>query len=176
MTKAQVMELVKRYNMQELVNNEIERVQIGWSMLSDEYIDQLDNIANGYADTDPVTVTAHYTGYEHQTLYTIIVPASWICSTPGCKSSQTYMIRYNTGAGDEEITGTLATAKRIADDGAAYTQQDIVIEDESGDEVARRVWYGVELTEEDMTEDEDQYITFGSFGYYAPWQEVGGND
>lgn len=94
----------------------------------------------------------------------------------GYREIECYTIRYNTGAGDEEVNGTLDEAKAVADDGAAYTQQDIVIEDESGDEVARRVWYGVELTEEDMTEDEDQYITFGSFGYYAPWQEVGGND
>ena len=82
-----------------------------------------------------------------------------------------YMIRYNTGAGDEEVNGTLDEAKAIADDGAAYTQQDIVIEDEDGNEVARRVWYGVELTDEYMTDDEDKYITFGSFGFYAPWND-----
>lgn len=91
--------------------------------------------------------------------------------TNGHKSSQTYMIRYNTGVGDEEITGTLDTAKRIADEGAAYTQQDIVIEDESGCEVARRRWYGVELDEDEVGDEIDDYITFGRYGFYAPWQE-----
>lgn len=102
------------------------------------------------------------------------------------RPTATYWVDYLTGAGDFEITGTLEEAKRAADDGASYTQRDILIYkqiklDGPGDLydselVCGRVWYGVELTEEDMTEDEDQYITFGSFGFYAPWQEVDGND
>ena len=85
--------------------------------------------------------------------------------------ANTYWIRYGTGAGDEEIIGTLDDAKRAADDGAAYTQIDIVIEDEDGNEITRRRWWGVELTDEYMTDDEDKYITFGSFGFYAPWDD-----
>lgn len=87
------------------------------------------------------------------------------------KMANTYWIRYGTGAGDEEIVGTLDDAKRAADDGAAYTQTDIVIEDDDGNEITRRRWYGVELTEDDMTADEDEYIIFGSFGFFAPWDD-----
>jgi len=79
-----------------------------------------------------------------------------------------YRICYHTGAGDTTAE-TLEEAMRIADQGAAYTQQDISIEDADGNEVARRRWCGVEYDED----DEDLYcedpICFGSFGYYSDW-------
>ena len=75
-----------------------------------------------------------------------------------------YNVRYNTGAGDELGIETLDEAKRIADEGAAYTQCDIVIEDEDGEEITRRIWYGVK-----PDEDEENIINFGDFGFYADW-------
>lgn len=88
-----------------------------------------------------------------------------------------YYINYGTGAGNEVVEGTLEDAKRVADDGAEYTQQDIVIHDyekyfdysEINSEITRRCWYGVELDEE--IEDVDECICFGNFGYYAPWSK-----
>lgn len=81
-----------------------------------------------------------------------------------------YYINYHTGAGDEWIEGTLDEAKEAADDGAAYTQQDITIEDENGDAVCFRPWWGTEY-DPDATEDrEDEVIQFGSFGHYGEWQ------
>lgn len=78
-----------------------------------------------------------------------------------------YYIRYHTGVGDEKVTGTITEAKEIADDGAAYTQQDISIEDENGNEIARRFWYGVKYNEDEN--DEQNPICFGDFGFYADW-------
>lgn len=77
-----------------------------------------------------------------------------------------YYIRYNTGAGDKAAK-TLEEAKRLADEGAAYTQQPIVIEDEDGREVARRPWWGVPYDEDEAPEDDP--IVFGDFGYFGSW-------
>lgn len=76
-----------------------------------------------------------------------------------------YYINYQTGAGND-TADTLEEAKRIADEGAAYTQQPIVIEDEDGNEVSRRSWYGVKYNADDDCVDP---ILFGSFGFYSDW-------
>lgn len=53
-----------------------------------------------------------------------------------------YRIKYHTGAGDFEFSGTLAQAQAEADDGAAYTQESITIHDaETGEEISRRNWF-----------------------------------
>ena len=78
-----------------------------------------------------------------------------------------YYINYNTGAGNE-WADTLEEAKRMADDGAAYTQQPIVIEDEDGNEIAHRPWWGVQYDEDEG--DETDPVCFGSFGYFGDWQ------
>ena len=77
-----------------------------------------------------------------------------------------FFINYNTGAGNDIVYGDLFDAMEKADDGAAYTQESIVITDENGNEVARRQWYGCETG----IEDEDDPIGFGGFGYYGDWQ------
>ena len=57
---------------------------------------------------------------------------------------------------------------QIADEGAAYTQQKITIEDENGETVMTRPWWGVEY---DPGEDDcEEPICFGSYGYYGDWQ------
>lgn len=38
MTKAEILEIVKKYSMDELVNNDIEKMQVGWYTVSDGYI------------------------------------------------------------------------------------------------------------------------------------------
>jgi len=83
-------------------------------------------------------------------------------------SKKTYTINYHTGAGNREFSGDLQDAMTEADSGAAYTQQPITIDDEVGDEVARRLWYGV-LT---GIKDCKNPIQFCDFGYYADWHEV----
>ncbi len=86
-----------------------------------------------------------------------------------------YKIDYNTGAGNIYIVDDLETAMLVADEGAAYTQQDIVIkivDDEcpecAWDVVCRRYWYGTT----DGIENESDPIQFGDFGFYADWQEI----
>jgi hypothetical protein len=79
-----------------------------------------------------------------------------------------YTINYHTGAGNETIESeNLEAVKSQADEGAAYTQQDISIEDENGKEVARRAWNGVEFEEGDAEDP----IKFGSSGFYGDWYE-----
>lgn len=79
-----------------------------------------------------------------------------------------YTINYNTGAGNETIESEdLEAVKAQADEGAAYTQQPITIEDENGNEVARRSWNGVEFEEGDAEDP----IRFGSSGFYGDWYE-----
>lgn len=76
-----------------------------------------------------------------------------------------YTINYNTGI--TARANTIEEAKRIADAEAAYTQEPITIEDESGDEIARRHWWGVEY-DENVAPCEDP-ICFGNYGYYDDW-------
>lgn len=78
-----------------------------------------------------------------------------------------FNVDFGTGAGNESAE-TLLEAKALADEGAAYTERDIVITDEDGDEVARRTWWGVQYDED--VGDETDPICFGSFGYFGDWQ------
>ena len=68
-------------------------------------------------------------------------------ANPGRKDNAMYYINYHTGA--------------------AYTQQDITIEDEAGNVVAIRRWYGVQYNKDE--DDAETPICFGDFGYYADW-------
>lgn len=79
-----------------------------------------------------------------------------------------YIICYNTGAGDEEIEGTLEEAKAYADKHACYTQQDIDIYDESDKHICLRGWSGC-LSD---LEDQEDPIQFGDFGYYGDWTDA----
>jgi len=81
-----------------------------------------------------------------------------------------YTVNYNTGI-IEEIEGELHEVMEAVDDGAAYTQQDVVIYNDLGNEVARRRWWGTELDPEYADGDE---ITFGDFGHYTGWEDTWG--
>lgn len=78
-----------------------------------------------------------------------------------------FKINYQTGAGNE-IAETLEKAMATADDGCRYTQSSIIIEDDDGNEVAIRTWYGctegIELMENP--------IPFGDSGFYGDWQMI----
>lgn len=80
-----------------------------------------------------------------------------------------YYIKYNTGAGDVIITGTLEEAQTEADSSSAYTQKNIDIYDSDGEIVATRRWYGVAPDEED---EERNIIRFGDFGFYDAWEVI----
>lgn len=83
-----------------------------------------------------------------------------------------YYIRYGTGAGDEEVEGTLAEAMRKADEGAAYTQHNIEIYQRGSLHVAVRHWFGVSF---DPNDEANRYITADDVieigdGYYDAWK------
>lgn len=88
-----------------------------------------------------------------------------------------YRIMYGTGAGDDAAP-SLEEAIQIADDGAAYTQQDIIIADSDGTPVLRRSWcsYISDEAEQEARENSavpgSDWIWFGSFGGFAPWSEA----
>lgn len=86
----------------------------------------------------------------------------------------TYYINYHTGAGDQTIKAkNIYEAMTVADEGAAYTQCDITIEDEKGNTLATRRWYGVGYDpEEDYNDDGSSIIDFGDYGYYDHWYIV----
>lgn len=84
-----------------------------------------------------------------------------------------FLINYNTGAGNKYAEGTLEEAQRIADEGAAYTQQNIDIVDENDNTICTRRWYGVEFDPSVYEDGEDaDVIYFGAFGYYGEWEEA----
>ena len=74
-----------------------------------------------------------------------------------------YRVDYQTGSGNFEAA-SLGEAMDLADQGAAYTQKDIIIYDEDDNEAARRQWWGAPLDA-----DQTDPIEFGCFGYYSDW-------
>ncbi len=75
-----------------------------------------------------------------------------------------YYINYGTGAGNEFVDGTLEEAKKAAEEGLAYTQEDVKIQTEDGEDVAVLKWYGVQPEEDDIVT-----ARFGDEGFYGEW-------
>jgi hypothetical protein len=61
----------------------------------------------------------------------------------------------------------LRKQKKAAEDGISYTQCNVTIEDENGNEVADLPWYGIEPSEDDVVTAQ-----FGNFGFYGEWYLV----
>ena len=80
------------------------------------------------------------------------------------EDKEKYYINYNTGAGNEYVTGTLEEAIKTARDGASYTQCDIDIIDIYDGDTIVATWRWVGLQAED---DEDDIIRFGTAGHYS---------
>lgn len=78
-----------------------------------------------------------------------------------------FTIDYQNGIREKEECADLEHAKNIADKRAGYTQQNIHIENEYGDIVARRTWYGCTTGIEEQTDP----IKYGDFGFYGDWTE-----
>lgn len=83
-----------------------------------------------------------------------------------------WRIKYHSGAGDFDFTGTRDEALAAADDSIGYTQQSIGLYEvmDDGSEVlsAVRTWYGCEPDEAD---EENGCVYLGG-GYFAPWCDV----
>lgn len=78
-----------------------------------------------------------------------------------------YFINYGTGAGNEYVEGTLDEAKKVAEDGLSYTQTDVKVQTEDGDDVAILKWYGVQPNEDDVVTAQ-----FGDYGFYSEWSDL----
>lgn len=75
-----------------------------------------------------------------------------------------YYVNYGTGAGNEYVDGSLEDAKKVAQEGLAYTQTDVKIQTEEGEDVAVLSWYGVQPKEDDVV-----IAKFGDYGFYSDW-------
>ena len=82
---------------------------------------------------------------------------------------KTYNIDYGCGNYDDSGYESIEAAMEAADEAASYTQRDITIEDENGDIVAVRIWWGVAYDEEDEGCYCEDPICFGDFGFYSDW-------
>lgn len=78
-----------------------------------------------------------------------------------------FTINFNNGIRHQEECESIENAMKIADERAAYTQESITIENEFGDILARRPWYGCSSGIEETTNP----IKFGDFGFYGDWIE-----
>ncbi len=78
-----------------------------------------------------------------------------------------YYIDYGTGAGNEYLEGTLGEAKKVAEDGLSYTQTDVKVWTEDGEDVAILKWYGVQPNEDDVVAAQ-----FGDYGFYSEWSDL----
>lgn len=81
-----------------------------------------------------------------------------------------YTIDYNNGVVNT-CDGSLEDAKKLADDCAGYSQHNIYINNDKGERVAGRSWYGVQFDPADTDETEDEVIQFGSYGYFGAWYD-----
>lgn len=79
----------------------------------------------------------------------------------------TYLVNFGTGAGNETVNGTIENAKRVAEDGLAYTQTDVKIQTQDGEDVAVLPWYGVAPEDDDVVT-----ARFGDYGFYGEWYEM----
>lgn len=78
-----------------------------------------------------------------------------------------YYINYGTGAGNEFVDGTLEDAKKVAEEGLAYTQEDVKVQTEDGEDAAVLKWYGVQPEEDDVV-----IARFGDYGFYGEWADI----
>lgn len=76
-----------------------------------------------------------------------------------------YIVKWHTGVEDDAFD-TLDDAMRFADANACYTQQNITIEDEDGNIICERHWWGTAIDDDDDLIDP---IDFGAYGYYDDW-------
>jgi len=83
----------------------------------------------------------------------------------------TYVIDYCNGIEEVVHTKNISEVKEIADNGASYTQQPIVIYDDTGSEICRRSWYGVGFDQSEAGVNPNKIIGFAEFGYYDIWSD-----
>jgi hypothetical protein len=74
-----------------------------------------------------------------------------------------YIIDYLTGVKHVVEVADLDEAKKIAEQGIAYTQQSVVIRDEHCFQISRSYWIGT------PPEEDDEVLTIIGGGFYQAW-------
>ncbi|WP_040205333.1 hypothetical protein [Neobacillus jeddahensis] len=77
-----------------------------------------------------------------------------------------YFINYHTGAGNLIVeVNEIDEAKRIAEEGVAYTQTQITIETLDGEVITESRWWGVE------PEEDSNVLEIIGDGYFQTWSD-----
>ena len=76
-----------------------------------------------------------------------------------------YIVNYHTGVTEEIQVSDLSEAKKVAEEGIAYTQEKITIETLDGEVITTSYWYGIS-----PQEDDNVLETVGG-GFYQVWSD-----
>lgn len=76
-----------------------------------------------------------------------------------------YIINYHTGVTEEVEVNGLSEAKKVAEEGIAYTQENITIETLDGEVIATAYWYGV------SPQEGDDVLEVVGGGFYQMWSD-----
>ncbi|MBU4642477.1 hypothetical protein CN995_01950 [Bacillus cereus] len=76
-----------------------------------------------------------------------------------------YIVNYHTGVTEEVEVNGLSEAKKVAEEGIAYTQENITIETLDGEVITTAYWYGIS-----PQEDDNVLETVGG-GFYQAWSD-----
>lgn len=76
-----------------------------------------------------------------------------------------YIVNYHTGVKEEVEVNDLSVAKKVAEEGIAYTQEKITIETLDGEVITTSYWYGIS-----PQEDDNVLETVGG-GFYQVWSD-----
>ncbi|WP_242281637.1 MULTISPECIES: hypothetical protein [unclassified Bacillus cereus group] len=76
-----------------------------------------------------------------------------------------YIVNYHTGVTEEVEVNDLSEAKKVAEEGIAYTQEKITIETLDGEVITTSYWYGIS-----PLEDDNVLETVGG-GFYQTWSD-----
>ncbi|MDA2051623.1 hypothetical protein [Bacillus cereus] len=76
-----------------------------------------------------------------------------------------YIVNYHTGVTEKVEVNGLSEAKKVAEEGIAYTQENITIETLDGEVITTAYWYGIS-----PQEDDNVLETVGG-GFYQAWSD-----
>ncbi|MEI5888241.1 hypothetical protein WBS53_27700 [Bacillus albus] len=76
-----------------------------------------------------------------------------------------YIVNYHTGVTEKVEVSDLSEAKKVAEEGIAYTQESITIETLDAEVITTAYWYGVSQKEG------DEVLEVVGGGFYQTWSD-----
>ncbi|ARX70161.1 hypothetical protein [Bacillus thuringiensis] len=76
-----------------------------------------------------------------------------------------YIVNYHTGVTEEVEVNDLSEAKKVAEEGIAYTQEKITIETLDGEVITTSYWYGI------SPQEDDNVLEMVGGGFYQVWSD-----